>query len=228
MGGGTVVVESLVAGRRVVGNDLNSLAVFVAAAKTTPLTPREIDAVRSWINDSSSILSYREPTGEDHAHLQPEKMKNLGLVRARFIKKVMGLALADIKSLPSFNCQRFVRCVLLRTAQWALDGRRTHTSLSEFRERLVTTCHEMLAALDTFESAIGPRFRSLRDARVLVQEDAARIDKARLFAQRKEKAAIVVTSPPYPGVQSPPSVSIVRDRREDKSITVSHKITGRV
>ena len=200
MGGGTVVVESLAAGRRVVGNDLNSLAVFVASAKTTPLDRREVRAVHNWINGSSRILSYRNPTAEHRSGFQPEKMKNLGLVRARFIKKVVALSLADIESLPTVNCQRFAQCVLLRTAQWALDGRRTHTPLAEFRRRLVTACHEMLAALSAFESAIRPRFPHLAEARVLAQEDATRIHQLRLFARRKEKAALVVTSPPYPGV----------------------------
>src|SRR5437764_15353798 len=38
MGGGTAVVESIAAGRRVVGNDLNSLAAFITKVKTTMLT----------------------------------------------------------------------------------------------------------------------------------------------------------------------------------------------
>jgi hypothetical protein len=200
MGGGTVVVESLTAGRRVVGNDVNSLAVFVAAAKTTPLTQREVQALRNWIDESSRILSYRVPAIKERAGFEAEKMKNLGLVRARFIKKVTALALADIESLPTINCQRFARCVLLRTAQWALDGRRTHTSLTEFRRRIVAVCHEMLTALNSFEAEIRPRLAGLSHARVLSQKDAAQIHQLSLFARRKEKAALVVTSPPYPGV----------------------------
>ena len=50
MGGGTTIVEAYVAGRRSIGNDLNSLAVFVAAAKLknyfgihTPLHPFQVD-----------------------------------------------------------------------------------------------------------------------------------------------------------------------------------------
>src|SRR5687768_7283318 len=38
MGGGTSVVEAMVRGRRAVGCDLNSLAVFVAKAKCVDLT----------------------------------------------------------------------------------------------------------------------------------------------------------------------------------------------
>jgi hypothetical protein len=45
MGGGTTIVESRAHGRRAVGCDLNSLAVFVTRAKTTPLTEGEWDVL---------------------------------------------------------------------------------------------------------------------------------------------------------------------------------------
>src|SRR5687768_15962592 len=41
MGGGTAVVEGVLAGRRMVGNDLNSLAAFICKVKTTCLTHSE-------------------------------------------------------------------------------------------------------------------------------------------------------------------------------------------
>src|SRR5437763_11453156 len=37
-GGGTTIVEALARGRPVIGNDINSLGVFVSRVKTTPLT----------------------------------------------------------------------------------------------------------------------------------------------------------------------------------------------
>src|SRR6185437_1913674 len=49
MGGGTAIVEALVAGRRVVGNDLNSLATFITKVKITPLTPAEVASIREWV-----------------------------------------------------------------------------------------------------------------------------------------------------------------------------------
>ena len=44
MGGGTTIVEAMAQGRRVVGNDLNSLAVFVAKVKTTPAVGQGISS----------------------------------------------------------------------------------------------------------------------------------------------------------------------------------------
>src|SRR6187399_1710425 len=48
MGGGTTVVEALACGREVVGNDINSLAVFLARVKTTPLSRDDRDSLMRW------------------------------------------------------------------------------------------------------------------------------------------------------------------------------------
>ncbi|MEE4212678.1 MAG: DNA methyltransferase [Parvularcula sp.] len=48
VGGGTTAVESLRAGRRCIGSDINELALFVAKVKTTVLTASEIEFLRIW------------------------------------------------------------------------------------------------------------------------------------------------------------------------------------
>src|SRR5574341_2347441 len=48
MGGGTSVVESLVAGRSALGVDINSLAWFVTLSKTTPLSGTDVKQLREW------------------------------------------------------------------------------------------------------------------------------------------------------------------------------------
>ena len=52
MGGGTTVVEAVAAGRRAVGSDINSLAVFITRVKTTPLSRDDSVAVRAWADAS--------------------------------------------------------------------------------------------------------------------------------------------------------------------------------
>src|SRR5437773_4658289 len=47
-GGGTAIVEAVARGRLAVGNDINTLAVFVSRVKTTPLTRSETLAIRRW------------------------------------------------------------------------------------------------------------------------------------------------------------------------------------
>ena len=197
MGGGTVVVEALAAGRRVIGNDLNSLAVFVARAKTTPLTNREVNAIRQWISDVCSSTSYAVPSGIVPSR---ERTRNLSIPRGRFIKKVIALKLGRLHELPTPSARRFARCVILRAGQSALDGRRTHTSLREFRLRLQAMADEMLLALVAFHRTTGEHFEDVRNARVLCLGDAADIHALNIFTKSRRRVSLVVTSPPYPGV----------------------------
>src|SRR5688572_20274180 len=122
MGGGTAVVEGLVAGRRVVGNDLNSLAAFIARVKTTPLNGVELRAIRAWVTEEIPLFSYRLPGADLAAVIDPIKTHNLSLDRGRFIKKAAAAGLASLNKLPSRNARDFARSVLLRACQWALDG----------------------------------------------------------------------------------------------------------
>lgn len=198
MGGGTTIVEALAKGRRAVGNDLNSLATFITKVKITPLDLREVNAVRNWASRVVPDLSYRVPRDALAAFLDSDKTRNLSLVRGRFIKKILAEALASIVRLPTRDAQEFSRCALLGVAQWALDGRKTHTSLSEFRQRLSDTVIEMLASLNELNNAISDA-KNIRGC-VLVNEDAATIDCLPIFAKKGEKVRLVVTSPPYPGI----------------------------
>src|SRR5262245_13984252 len=58
MGGGTTLLEAVNANRQGVGADLNELAVFIARAKTTPLTRVETSAVSDWADDVIPRLTY--------------------------------------------------------------------------------------------------------------------------------------------------------------------------
>lgn len=115
MGGGTAIVEGIVAGRHMIGNDINSLATFVAKVKTTHLNESEVETLRSWILHDTPRFSYRLPSSQMVNWIEPEKTKNLSLYRARFIKKATAAALESIMKLPSKNARDFAKCALLRT-----------------------------------------------------------------------------------------------------------------
>lgn len=194
MGGGTAIVEGIAAGRHVVGNDLNSLAVFVSRVKTTSLDPGEVNAVRRWIQHDIPGLNYRVPLVEIAHHIDPEKTRNLSLVRARFIKKLVAAALNCIGDLPSKKARNFAKCALLRVSQWALDGRQRHTPLAAFREKLAVTAEEMLDELSLF----GRQAERSGGSATLYNQDTSTLSDLRVFKSRR--ASLVVTSPPYPGV----------------------------
>ena len=196
MGGGTSVVEGILAGRQVVGNDLNSLAVFIAEAKITALSDNEEAAVRDWADYAIPTFGYHRDRSEVEAFIDLSKTTNMNLPKARFIKKGVAAALASITELPGSAARRLAKCALLQTGQCALDGRIRHTSLSEFRSRLAHTAKEMLASLKLFVSAAHASGGSAK----LLNMDAASLDKQPMFANTRKRAALVITSPPYPGV----------------------------
>ncbi|MCW5775303.1 MAG: hypothetical protein KIS87_02510 [Phycisphaeraceae bacterium] len=196
MGGGTTVLESLAAGRHVIGSDLNSLATFITKVKITGLTLAERRALRTWAEHEVPSFTYDLPAEDVSAFIDESKTRNLSLARARFIKKSMAAALASIVELQTSNAQDFARCALLRVAQWALDGRKRHTPLADFRDRLARTTHEMLDALSGFAAHVS----DTGGRATLLNTDAADLPRAAAFADSRSRAALVVTSPPYPGV----------------------------
>jgi DNA modification methylase len=196
MGGATALVEGIVAGRHVIGNDLNSLATFIARVKTTELDRLEVAAVRRWAARKVPTFSYHLPAADVADFIDEAKTKNLSLIRARFIKKAVAAALASIAELPTVNARDFAKCALLRVSQWALDGRSRHTPLSKFRQRLAVTTQEMLHALQTFSAHVS---RSHGRATIL-NVDAAILDQQAAFQDQGLRVSLVVTSPPYPGV----------------------------
>lgn len=198
MGGGTVIVEAAALGRDAVGNDINSLSTFLAKAKTTPLAPLESEAVSRWAIDVVPGLTYRTGTNGPLDALASEQTRNMSLPRARFIKKVVAAALSTIEDLPSANAAEFARCAVLNVSQWALDGRKTHTSVEEFRRKLSKTTIEMIQGITEFSDSLS---RQMRTPNILLSNgNADAIDMLPIFANEGRRAKLIVTSPPYPGV----------------------------
>jgi DNA modification methylase len=90
-GSGTVLVESLVAGRNAIGTDINTLALLLAKVKTTPLSKVEI------IRKMNSVVKHAEEKAKDELDpaqktavekipnlyhwFQPYVVKNLVIIR---------------------------------------------------------------------------------------------------------------------------------------------------
>jgi len=198
MGGGTTVVEATVRGRRAIGCDLNSLAVFVARVKVNPLRGSDETSIRNWVQRVSQGFSYHDELASIGSVLCARRTKNLTLPRARPIKKFVAAALMAIDELPSKRSREFARCVLLNVSQWALNGRRTVATLTNFRERLHQIVEEMLSGLGDFRAAMRVGTHPTH-APLLIHGDCADLPDHPLFASG-QKAGLVITSPPYPGI----------------------------
>ena len=197
MGGGTTIVEAYALGRSSVGCDLNSLAVFIARAKVSCLSPGEETAVLNWATEVVPSFSYRTVADEIANLFCAQRTRNLSMARARPAKKLLALSLLALEQLPSLVAQDFARAILLNVAQWALHNRRTAPALSMIRGRISTTATEMLRA--SRELAAKAASNHAPSHPLLAHATAASLPFQDPFSAGR-KADLVVTSPPYPGV----------------------------
>ena len=197
MGGGTTIVEALVCGRRAIGSDINSLAVFLTGVKVRELTHDEQYAVLRWAAGTVAELSCNlHAAASDSTACQP---RNLAHPRVRWLRKTISLCLRSIEAeLPTPASKRFARCVVLNTGQWALNGRRRIPTAGEFRTRISETTLEMISGLRELGNALASL--PARSTRPLIREtDAEIIDQDHVIA-KAAPVDLVVTSPPYPGI----------------------------
>jgi DNA modification methylase len=199
MGGGTTIVEAIALGRRAYGSDLNPLAVFVTRAKTTFLNDRESEEVIFWIERLCEKMSFRSLRSRLESIIDDPKVFNLTLPHTRPIKKAIAAALFEISKIDNEHVNTFVRCILLRAAQWALDGRITAPALENIRRKLPILAIEMLNGLEDLREK-SYAHNLLKPKCVILESNAASLDYKKPFCSGKVKADLVVTSPPYPGV----------------------------
>jgi len=194
-GGGTTIVEALARGRRAIGTDINELATFVGTLKTLRLTSSDAEALRRWAASDLPRLRYADNL--THPPTSEASKRNLTAPGFRVIRKLAALALESAPTLHPGPIQTFAQGAVLAVTQWALDGRRVIPSADEYRDRLRTTALGMIRHLanlwDIAAQSGQPASPLLRTA------DALNLGSLEPF-RRGEKADLVVTSPPYPGV----------------------------
>jgi hypothetical protein len=197
VGGGTSLVEALALGRHAIGVDISALAEFVAAVKTTVYEDAELDRLRVWGERLPSEVNLRKWSIHFGDYADLGYYKHLDHPGRWRLRKAIEQGLGSAIRLGSPRLESFGRCVVLRTAQWALDSRKRLPSLAEFREALRENALEMVHGAQTLRAAIQ---RSGQDTTVQVlKRPAAGLEgDARLARWRAPR--LVLTSPPYPGV----------------------------
>jgi hypothetical protein len=198
MGGGTVVVEAMLAGRPAFGRDVNPLALEIAWARTRLWPP---DRIAAWHASARAVLSMaRDQRGRtrlpDHVHrtekvwYDPPAMIELWALRTA----IAGVEDASFKRL-SRVC---LSSLVVKASRQASDSvpklDRNHQYIPKNRvmhwfERRID---EIAGQLKSFGAAVPTDARNTPDIR---SADARTPDPP--IAGR---VAAIVTSPPYPGV----------------------------
>jgi len=198
VGGGTTLVEALATGRNAIGVDISPLAEFVTRVKTTVFSIRELDRLEAWARRVASAIDVRKSSIYFADYDLLGYYKHLNHPSRWRLRKAVEQGLGSAIRLGDRRLEAFGRCVVLRTAQWALDGRSKLPTISDFREMLETTAIEMVKGARALRSAIeanGPYCPPIE----IINRNAAGLEHdSRLRGW--EAPRLVLTSPPYPGV----------------------------
>src|SRR5579862_2564187 len=211
-GGGTTLVEASASGRRAIGTDINALAVFVAQVKTTVLSEVQLLEVRVWAHALLPDLNLHLPSSRATEWVEQGYHRNISGKATWPIRKTLELAIARLTDLGTARQRRFARCVLLRSAQWALDCRKHIPSAAEFRRKFLVYLSEMEDGNRAYANAVQQHTHTgLRPLCLL--RSAVGVESDPVLA-RQRPPTLVLTSPPYPGVHVLYHRWQIRGRRE--------------
>jgi hypothetical protein len=199
MGGGTTLVEALALGRHAVGSDISSLAAFISQAKTTLYSDTELAKLSMWTVRVTARINIHLQGHRFGTYLEAGYLRHLDGPATWRLRKAIEQALFSTSALDSRKLEIFARCVVLRTAQWALDGRVSLPSISEFRETLGQFAEGMLRGAKEFRAAVKGEWGSRPPFARCLTRATAGLDTEPLF-RSIPKPRLILTSPPYPGV----------------------------
>ena len=195
MGGGTTLIEAYAAGRVPIGTDVSTLAEFVSRAKTNVLSKRQIKQIKEWFLQLSAELNIHKAVMRPEEWIEKGYQKNLGAKKVWRIRKLIEQALNFCMNLKDEKQLRFARCAILKTAQWALDGRKTIPSSNFFREALENNFNMMLVGNNDLAQNLQPRQKSP----ICLNIPGEDISSSKIW-KKTQKPKLILTSPPYPGV----------------------------
>ena len=195
MGGGTTLVEALASGRNAVGTDISSLAAFVSQTKTTIFSERELLVISEWLAMvTGTIHIHKRLPGHRAARSYP---KHLDLSQTWRIRKGIEQAIQFASTLRPTRVENLARCIVLRTAQWALDGRNQFPSIAEFKEALRELGLDMIDGARELAQTVEATGKITRVS--CIHRSAIGLERAKLVT-RHGPPKLVLMSPPYPGV----------------------------
>ena len=203
MGGGTTLVEALALGRQAIGTDISSLASFVSSVKTTLLSNKDREALDEWIDLLPRVIRINRQPNTQCTASDLNYQRNLDNPKAWRIRKGIKLGLESLPLLNNTRQEQFARCVLLNTAQWALDGRKEIPTISAFRIALEKHYKEMQKGeIDlnrTAKQTGNHNIYSAQDAIKCLHRSAIGLEND-LTINSAGAPRLILASPPYPGI----------------------------
>lgn len=195
VGGGTTLVEALAAGRNSVGLDISSLAAFVTEVKTSLYVDQELAILSRWAERVEKRIDCRARAPAVDRYEDAGYLRHLDDSRTWRLRKAIAQALESAATIRPLRLEKFARCAVLRTAQWALDGRKNLVTVDQFRKRLRENALEMIQGSRELARAASQHHVT---AYCLHRPTAGLENEAVIRSGPPPR--LVITSPPYPGV----------------------------
>lgn len=196
VGGGTSLVEARALGRAAVGVDISALAEFVTHVKCTIYSEADLETLETWAAKVPYVVDIHRGSIEFTEYAELGYYRHLDHPLRWRLRKGIEQALASAISLQKPRLEAFGRCAVLRTAQWALDGRSKLTTVDEFRGSLGEIAAQMVEGAREFRAAVQENGRY--PVTVIHRSAAGLEHDERLHDLGSPR--LVLTSPPYPGV----------------------------
>lgn len=199
MGGGTTLVEALALGRHAVGADISSLAAFISEVKTTLYSENDLEALERWAERVPSLIHMHREGLVDEEYAEAGYYRHMANPSTWRLRKAIEQSLKTATRLNPAKLELFARCAILRTAQWALDGRKKLPTITNFRNALSKHASEMIEGARELRTAAA----SARDGQRLfvhcLNRSTTGLEEEPLLS-KTQTPRLVVTSPPYPGI----------------------------
>jgi hypothetical protein len=196
VGGGTTLVEALAAGREGMGIDISTLAEFVSKVKCTVYSEAELSRLEWWSDRVANAVDIHRPSVALSDYEDLGYYKHLDHPDRWRMRKAIEQSIASALKLGTPRLEAFGRCVVLRSAQWALDGRSKQATIEDFRRVLTDTTKEMVQGARELRAAV--KENGQQSVTVCRRSTAGIEHDDNMRGMRAPR--LVITSPPYPGV----------------------------
>ena len=201
MGGGTTIIEALRANRKVVGIDLNPISTFVTKVKTTKISRKNIDEIEKWAYRMSNKINFKLKNDKFYKKaLSIINYKGLGKKEISNLKKVIKGASFYLKSLKKIKNKKendFLRLLLLRCLRSTLHDKRPIADFHVFKAKIRSNSLDMLEGMKSLDQYLV----NSRNKFKLYNKSSSKTHIVKELKSKKVK--LIVTSPPYPGINIP-------------------------
>ncbi len=200
VGGGTTLVEAMALGRHSLGIDVSALATFICTAKTLVMTDEEIRSFENWRSSVPLVINMKASSNRDDTYAKDGYYRNIEGNAVWRVRKAIEQSLGAARQLHPSRSEILARCVVLRTAQWALDGRKKRPSVPEFREKMSAFAKEMLQAAMALRRQVEQHSKNNQQPLCVSLHRTTAGSHTDSSVRRAVPPRLILTSPPYPGI----------------------------